>query len=78
MSADPQLRLALPPQMPEGDLPLIPARMVNEWTYCPRLAYLEGSSGFRVERERIGVEVESSEMEVDGGAEPVSVSVAAS
>ena len=45
MPAGRQLRLGLPPQAPKGDLPLIPARMVNEWTYCPRLAYLEWVEG---------------------------------
>ena len=25
--------------------PLIPVRMVNEWVYCPRLAYLEWVDG---------------------------------
>lgn len=29
----------------EGDRPLIPARMVNEFTYCPRLFYLEWVDG---------------------------------
>lgn len=28
---------ALPPSVP----PPVPARMLNEFTYCPRLAYLE-------------------------------------
>lgn len=28
-----------------GDLPLLPARMVNEYQYCPRLAYLEWVQG---------------------------------
>lgn len=28
-----------------GDLPLLPARMVNEYEYCPRLAYLEWVQG---------------------------------
>ena len=33
----------LPLPFPEftGDMPLLPARMVNEYQYCPRLAYLE-------------------------------------
>ncbi len=37
----------LPLAFPEstGDMPLIPARMVNEYTYCPRLAYLEWVQG---------------------------------
>lgn len=25
--------------------PLVPARMINEWVYCPRLAYLEWVDG---------------------------------
>jgi CRISPR-associated endonuclease Cas1/CRISPR-associated protein Cas4 len=37
----------LPLPFPElsGDLPLLPARMVNEFQYCPRLAYLEWVQG---------------------------------
>lgn len=31
--------------MPDPDAPLVPARMVNEWVYCPRLAYLEWVEG---------------------------------
>lgn len=40
-----QVPLALP--FPEGsaDLPLLPARMLNEYSYCPRLAYLEWVQG---------------------------------
>src|SRR5579883_2376203 len=30
---------------PSGDTPLLPARMVNEYQYCPRLAYLEWVQG---------------------------------
>ena len=36
-----QLSLPLPPPPADGETPLVPARMVNEWVYCPRLAYLE-------------------------------------
>lgn len=32
------------PPLPPG-VPLLPARMVNEYTYCPRLAYLEWVQG---------------------------------
>lgn len=32
------------PPLPEG-VPLLPARMVNEYAYCPRLAYLEWVQG---------------------------------
>jgi len=37
----------LPLPVPEltGDMPLLPARMVNEYQYCPRLAYLEWVQG---------------------------------
>lgn len=35
------------PASPEasGDIPLLPARMVNEYQYCPRLSYLEWVQG---------------------------------
>jgi len=40
-----QRELPLPfPELP-GDAPLIPVRMVNEFVYCPRLAYLEWVQG---------------------------------
>lgn len=40
-----QTDLPLPcPPLP-GDLPLLPARMINEYQYCPRLAYLEWVQG---------------------------------
>lgn len=35
---EPELPLPAPPAT--GETPLVPARMVNEWVYCPRLAYL--------------------------------------
>jgi len=35
-----QLALHLPAPPASGETPLIPARMVNEYVYCPRLAYL--------------------------------------
>ncbi|WP_018232236.1 CRISPR-associated endonuclease Cas4/Cas1 [Thioalkalivibrio thiocyanodenitrificans] len=37
----------LPLPFPElsGDMPMLPARMVNEYQYCPRLAYLEWVQG---------------------------------
>lgn len=38
-----ELPLPIPPRA--GDEPLIPARMVNEYSYCPRLAYLEWVQG---------------------------------
>ena len=39
----PDLPLDAPP-LPPG-APLLPARMINEYTYCPRLAYLEWVQG---------------------------------
>ena len=35
------LDLKTPPDVPD----LVPARMLNEFTYCPRLAYLEWAEG---------------------------------
>lgn len=42
-AAQPELPLPFPEL--SGDLPLLPARMVNEYQYCPRLAYLEWVQG---------------------------------
>lgn len=44
---DEQRQGELPMPFPElsGDMPLLPARMVNEYAYCPRLAYLEWVQG---------------------------------
>ena len=36
----PQFNLHLPAPPATGKMPLVPARMVNEFVYCPRLAYL--------------------------------------
>ena len=38
--ASSQLELHLPAPPSTGETPLVPARMVNEFVYCPRLAYL--------------------------------------
>ena len=38
-----ELLLTFPELAPEA--PLIPVRMVNEYVYCPRLAYLEWVQG---------------------------------
>ena len=40
MPANEQLEFHLPAPPVTGETPLIPARMVNEFVYCPRLAYL--------------------------------------
>lgn len=47
MAEDVAAQHELPLPFPElaGDLPLLPARMVNEYQYCPRLAYLEWVQG---------------------------------
>lgn len=47
MAEDVAAQQELPLPFPElsGDLPLLPARMVNEYQYCPRLAYLEWVQG---------------------------------
>lgn len=47
MADDTVAQHELPLPFPElsGDLPLLPARMVNEYQYCPRLAYLEWVQG---------------------------------
>ena len=42
-STQPSLPLPAPPA--SADEQLVPARMVNEWVYCPRLAYLEWVEG---------------------------------
>lgn len=44
-SAPIQTELLLPFPELAADLPLLPARMVNEFQYCPRLAYLEWVQG---------------------------------
>lgn len=45
MTPNHQLSLGLPPPLITGDVPLIPVRMINEWVYCPRLAFLEWVEG---------------------------------
>lgn len=47
MSDGPATQSELPLPFPDlsGDQPLLPARMVNEYQYCPRLAYLEWVQG---------------------------------
>lgn len=42
---DDQLELHLPAPAVSGETPLVPARMVNEFVYCPRLAYLMWTQG---------------------------------
>ncbi len=45
MDAPEQRELPLPFPELARDMPLLPARMVNEYEYCPRLAYLEWVQG---------------------------------
>ena len=45
MPPDDQFELALPAPPVTGETPLVPARMVNEFVYCPRLAWLEWAAG---------------------------------
>ncbi len=45
MSRESQLLLNLPPPAAGRGEELVPVRMVNEWVYCPRLAYLEWVEG---------------------------------
>ena len=45
MTRQSQLILPIPPPPADAETPLVPARMVNEWVYCPRLAYLEWVEG---------------------------------
>ena len=40
-----QLALDLAAPAATGETPLLPVRMVNEWVYCPRLAFLEWVDG---------------------------------
>src|SRR6266478_927315 len=40
-AASAQLTLELPAPPATGETPLVPVRMVNEYVYCPRLAFLE-------------------------------------
>jgi CRISPR-associated exonuclease Cas4/CRISPR-associated protein Cas1 len=40
MTDDRQGSLALPAPPATPQTPLVPVRMLNEWVYCPRLAYL--------------------------------------
>ena len=59
-----QLDLHLPAPPATGDNPLVPARMVNEFVYCPRLAYLMWSqaewaeSGDTVDGRRVHTRVD--------------------
>jgi CRISPR-associated endonuclease Cas1/CRISPR-associated protein Cas4 len=61
---DQQYELELPAPPPAGDMPLMPARMVNEYVYCPRLAYLMwtqaewAESGDTVEGTRVHARVD--------------------
>lgn len=44
-AAFPVSPIPVPPAATDPEAPLVPARMINEWVYCPRLAYLEWVEG---------------------------------
>jgi CRISPR-associated exonuclease Cas4/CRISPR-associated protein Cas1 len=60
-----QLTLELPAPPATDETPLVPVRMVNEWVYCPRLAFLEwvdgewANSGDTEEGRRVHVRVDA-------------------
>src|SRR5205823_1787345 len=60
-----QLSLELPAPPASGETPLVPVRMVNEFVYCPRLAFLEwvdsewASSGDTEEGRRVHARVDA-------------------
>src|SRR5947209_6647744 len=60
-----QLSLELPAPPATAETPLVPVRMVNEYVYCPRLAFLEwvdgewADSGDTEEGRRVHVRVDS-------------------
>lgn len=64
-SPDAQLSFDLPAPPATAETPLVPVRMVNEWVYCPRLAFLEwvdgewADSGDTEEGRRAHVRIES-------------------
>jgi hypothetical protein len=45
ITAPSQLSLELPAPPATAETPLVPVRMLNEWIYCPRLAFLEWVDG---------------------------------
>ena len=61
-----QTELHLPAPPATGDMPLAPARMVNEFVYCPRLAYLMwvqaewAETGDTVDGKRVHARVDSA------------------
>jgi CRISPR-associated exonuclease Cas4/CRISPR-associated protein Cas1 len=64
-AAPTQLTLELPAPPATDETPLVPVRMVNEWVYCPRLAFLEwvdgewADSGDTEEGRRVHVRVDA-------------------
>jgi CRISPR-associated endonuclease Cas1/CRISPR-associated protein Cas4 len=60
-----QLTLELPAPTATGETPLVPVRMINEYVYCPRLAFLEwvdgewANSGDTEEGRRVHVRVDA-------------------
>ena len=69
-----QLTLDLPAPPASADMPLVPVRTVNEWVYCPRLAFLEwvdgewADFGDTEEGRRVHVRVDSGGGKLPGAA----------
>jgi CRISPR-associated endonuclease Cas1/CRISPR-associated protein Cas4 len=70
-----QLSLDLPAPPANAETPLVPVRMVNEWVYCPRLAFLEwvdgewADSGDTEEGRRVHVPVDAGGGQLPAPAE---------
>jgi len=64
-----ELPLTFPELAP--DAPLIPVRMVNEYVYCPRLAYLEWVQGeFAHNADTIDGAIKHKRIDKKGGSLP--------
>ena len=69
MSEQRELPLSFPELSPEA--PLIPVRMVNEFVYCPRLAYLEWVQGeFAHSADTVEGKIRHKRVDSPGGALP--------
>jgi CRISPR-associated endonuclease Cas1/CRISPR-associated protein Cas4 len=70
-----QLALELPAPPATAETPLLPVRMVNEWVYCPRLAFLEwvdgewADSGDTEEGRRVHVRIDAGGGKLPAAAE---------
>lgn len=69
MSEQRELPLSFPELSPEA--PLIPVRMLNEYVYCPRLAYLEWVQGeFAHSADTIEGKIKHKRVDSPGGELP--------